>query len=90
MSLRKLCLYTMLATALAFAAAEGVNRYIKKSGVRKTGVPETGVPATKTSPGASTFTTGFPAESQVLPRAWEPESCWWRAGIWAIRASPKP
>jgi putative AlgH/UPF0301 family transcriptional regulator len=62
MFLRKLCLYAMLATVLAFASAEGLNRYIKKSGVGETGVPETN---TWLSP--STFTTGFPAESQALP-----------------------
>ena len=71
MSLRKLCLYAMLATALAFASAEGLNHYIKNSGVPETGVLETGVPETgvpeKTWPSAATLTTGFPVESQAPP-----------------------
>ena len=62
MSLRKLCLYAMLATALAFATAGRFNRYIKKSGV-----PESSVPETKTWPNASTFTTDFPVGSQARP-----------------------
>jgi putative transcriptional regulator len=67
MSLRKLCLYVMLATVVAFVAAKGLNRYIKKSGAPETGVPETGVPESKTWPTASTLTTGFPVESQAPP-----------------------
>ena len=63
MSLRKLCLYAMLATALAFASAEGLNHCIKKSGV-----PETGVPETKTWPHASTLTPDFPVGSNPPPR----------------------
>jgi putative AlgH/UPF0301 family transcriptional regulator len=62
MSRRKLCLYAMLATALAFAAAVGLTRYIKKSGV-----PETGVQETNTWQSASTLTPGFPVEGQALP-----------------------
>jgi len=62
MSLRKLCLYAMLATVLAFASAEGLSRYIKNSGV-----PETGVQEAKTWPNASTLSTDFPVESQALP-----------------------
>jgi putative AlgH/UPF0301 family transcriptional regulator len=62
MSLRKLCLYAMLATVLAFAAAGRLDRYIKKSGV-----PETGVPETRTRPSALTLTTHFPVESQAPP-----------------------
>jgi putative AlgH/UPF0301 family transcriptional regulator len=62
MSLRKLCLYAMLATVLAFAAAGRSNRYIKKPGV-----PETGVPEIKTRPSTSTLITHFPVESQALP-----------------------
>ncbi len=67
MSRRKLCLYAMLATALAFAAAEGLNRYIKKSGV-----PETGVQETNTWPSASTLTTDFPVGIQALPSGFLP------------------
>jgi putative AlgH/UPF0301 family transcriptional regulator len=62
MSLPKLCLYAMLATVLAFTAAEGLNRYIKKSGV-----PEIGVPDAKTWPNAATLATGFPVEIQAPP-----------------------
>jgi putative transcriptional regulator len=76
MSLRKLCLYAMLATALAFASAEGLNHYIKNSGVPETGVLETGVPETgvpeKTWPSAATLTTGFPVESQAPPAGFLP------------------
>jgi len=67
MSLGKLCLYAMLATVVAFAAAEGLHRYIKKSGV-----PETGVPETNTWPSASTLTTGLPLESLAPPAAFLP------------------
>ena len=59
MSLPKLCFYTMLASALSFAAAGGFNRYIERSGV-----PETGVPETNTRPNAA-FATDFPVESQA-------------------------
>jgi putative transcriptional regulator len=65
MSLRKLFLYAMLATALAFAAAGGLNRYIKNSGVPETGVRQTGVPETKTRSTASTLTTNFPVGNQA-------------------------
>jgi putative transcriptional regulator len=57
MSLRKLCLYAMLAMALAFAAAGRLNHYIEKSGA----------PETNTWPNASTLTTDFPVGSQALP-----------------------
>lgn len=67
MSLRKLCLYAMLATIVAFAAAGRLNRYIEKSRV-----PETGVPETKTWPSASTLITDFPVESQAPPAAFLP------------------
>jgi putative AlgH/UPF0301 family transcriptional regulator len=72
MSLRKLCLYAMLASALAFASAEELNRYIKKSGSPETGVPETGVPEPKTRPSAATLTTGFPVESPAPPAGFLP------------------
>ena len=55
MSLRKLYIYAVLATVLAFAAAGRLNRYIKKSGV----------PETNTRPNASILTIGFPAGSQA-------------------------
>jgi putative transcriptional regulator len=61
MSLRKLCLYAMLATVLAFAAAGRLNHYTEKSDVLETGVPE------KTRPSASTLTANFPVESQATP-----------------------
>ena len=67
MSRRKLYLYAMLATVMAFAAAGRLNRYIKKPGV-----PETGVPQTKTEPSASAFTTDFPIESEVPPAGFLP------------------
>jgi putative AlgH/UPF0301 family transcriptional regulator len=67
MSLRKSCLYAMLATVMAFASAQGLNRYIKKSAVPEPVVPETGVPETRTGPRASTLITGFPGESQAPP-----------------------
>jgi putative transcriptional regulator len=67
MSRRKLCLYAMLATALAFASADGLNRYIKKSGA-----PETGVPETNARPNASTLTTDLPVGSQALPAGFLP------------------
>jgi putative transcriptional regulator len=67
MSVRKLSLYAMLATVLAWAAAGGLNHYVKKSGVPEAGVPETGVQETKTWPGASTLTTHFPVASQAPP-----------------------
>ena len=62
MSLRKLCLYAMLATVLAFAAEGRLDRHIQKSSV-----PETIVPEAKTRPSASTLTTDFPAGSQAVP-----------------------
>ena len=62
MSLRQLCLYAMLATVLAFAAANWLNRYIKKSGA----------PEAQTRPSASTLTTGFPVESQAPPAGFLP------------------
>jgi putative AlgH/UPF0301 family transcriptional regulator len=57
MSLPKLCLYAMLATALALAAAEWLNRYIKKSGAAEA----------NTRPNGSSLTTNFPVESQAPP-----------------------
>jgi putative transcriptional regulator len=54
MSLGKLCLYAMLATVLALAAAGGLNRYINKSSV----------PETNARPNGSSLTTGFPAKSE--------------------------
>jgi putative AlgH/UPF0301 family transcriptional regulator len=72
MSLGKLCLYVMLAMALAFASAQGLNRYIKKSGVPETSVSETGVPHSKTWLSASTLTTDFPVESQAPPAGFLP------------------
>jgi putative AlgH/UPF0301 family transcriptional regulator len=57
MSLRKLCLYAMLATVLAFASAGRLSRYIKRSGV----------PETKTRQNAATLTTGFPVERPAPP-----------------------
>jgi putative transcriptional regulator len=72
MSLRKLCLYAMLATVLAFAAAGRSNRHIKKSGAPETGVQATGVPETNNRPSASTLTTGFPVESQALAASFLP------------------
>lgn len=62
MSLRKLCFYTMLASALFFAAAGRLNRYIKKSGV----------PATNFRPSASSRTTGFRVGIQALPSGFLP------------------
>jgi putative transcriptional regulator len=67
MSLRKLFLYAMLATVVAFAAAARLNRYIKKSGAPQTGVPETGVPETSTRPTAATLATDFPTDNQAQP-----------------------
>ncbi|HWW13251.1 MAG TPA: YqgE/AlgH family protein [Candidatus Dormibacteraeota bacterium] len=67
MSLRKLCLYAMLAMILAFATTGGLNRYIRKSGAPQTGVPETSVLEAQTRPSAATLTTDFPVESQVPP-----------------------
>jgi putative AlgH/UPF0301 family transcriptional regulator len=72
MSLRKLCLYAMLATVLAFAAAGRLNHYIKKSAVPDAGGPETGVPEAKTWPSVATLATGFPVESQAPPAAFLP------------------
>jgi len=57
MSLCKLCLYAMLATAVSFAVAGRLNRYIRKSDVLET----------KTWPHASTLSTDFAAESQAPP-----------------------
>lgn len=62
MSRRKLWLYAMLATALAFAAAGRSNRYIKKPGVLQT----------KAWPSASTLTTDFLVESQAPPAGFLP------------------
>lgn len=59
MSLRKLCLYAMLATVLAFAATGRSNRSIEKSGLTESGVPET-----ETRRSAS-LTSHFPASSQA-------------------------
>ena len=59
---RRKCLYAMLATALVFAAAEGLNRYIKKSDV----------PETNTRPNTSSRTTGFPVGIQALPSGFLP------------------
>jgi len=67
MSLRKLYLYAMLATVVAFAASGRLNRYIKKSGV-----PETGVPETHTRPSVATLTTDFPVERQAPPAGFLP------------------
>jgi len=57
MSSSKLCLYAMLATVLAFAAAGRLDHYIKKSGVQETDA----------RPNGSSHTTGLPASSQALP-----------------------
>jgi putative transcriptional regulator len=67
MSLRKLCLYTMLATVLAFASAEALNLCIKKSGVPEIGASEPG-----TRPNALTLTTEFPVEIEPLPAGFLP------------------
>jgi putative AlgH/UPF0301 family transcriptional regulator len=67
MSLRKLFLYAVLATLLAFAAAGRSNRYIRKSGVPETDVSETRVPEINSRANASTPGTHFPVESQALP-----------------------
>ena len=57
MSLRKLCFYAMLATALAFPTAGGFNHYIKKSGA----------PETNAWPNASRLTTDLAVGSRALP-----------------------
>jgi putative transcriptional regulator len=62
MSLRKLFLYAMLATVVAFAAAEELDRYINKSGA----------PETDTRPNAAILTTDFPVESQAPPAGFLP------------------
>ena len=67
MSLDKLCLYAMLATALAFATAGRLNRYINKSGT-----PETGATETRTWPNGSSLATGFPAQSEPVSRSFLP------------------
>ena len=56
MSLRKLCLYAMLATVLAFIPTGRLNRYLKKSGV----------PETNNLSNGSWLTAGFPAQSEPL------------------------
>jgi len=58
MSLRKLCLYAMLATVLACAATGRLNRYFNK----KSGVPETN----NRSKG-SRLTAGLPSQSEPSP-----------------------
>jgi putative transcriptional regulator len=76
MSLRKLYLYAMLATALALASAGELNRYIKNSVVPETRVPEARVPETgapeKPHPSASTLTPGFRVESPAPPPGFLP------------------
>jgi putative transcriptional regulator len=58
MSLRKLCLYAMLATTLACAATGRLSRYFNK----KSGVPETNHVSN-----GSWLTAGFPAQSEPSP-----------------------
>ncbi len=65
MSLHKLCLYAMLATVVAFAAARRLDRHIQKSGVPETGALETSVSEADTRSSASALTAHFPAESQA-------------------------
>jgi putative transcriptional regulator len=67
MSLRKLCFYAMLATVVDFASAEGLNHYIKKSGVQETGLPEANA-----RPHVSTLSPDFPVESQSPPAGFLP------------------